>query len=108
MKKVILSLLLLSFSYSASAEYVYCSGKVQRIQIENGSYLVWLGDTMESSSIHELGPLSDPAIEKYFSMALTVYATQDKFSLRYTDPSSTSCSHLRSSASKISYITMIK
>lgn len=108
MKRVILSVIFLIYSGTAAAEYVYCSGKVQRVQIENGSYMVWLGDSMNSSSIHELGGVLDPLIEKYFSISLTAYATQDTLNIRYTNPGNSSCSHLRSAASSISYVTMFK
>lgn len=98
---------LLIFSYTASAEYVYCPGNVSRIQIENDKYMVWLNGE-SGSSIHEIGVVGDEKGEKYFSMALTSYATQDNFQIRYTLSAASQCSALRSNINDISYITMLK
>ena len=108
MNRLIICLLLIGLPSVAFADYVYCGGRVQRVQIENGSYMVWLGESIPSSSIHELGPLLNPKADKYFSMALTAYATQDVFNIRYTNSPSPSCSNLRSASSSISYVTFFK
>ena len=101
-------LLMLSLSVFAHADNVYCGGSVQRIQIENDRYMVWLGDSLNSATIHELGTIDTLKAEKYFTVALTAYATGDNFTIRYANPASNSCAQLRTSAAQISYTTMHK
>ncbi len=106
--KYILIAAMLSVSGNTLAGNVFCGDKVNRIQIENGNYLLFL--TTASGAINPLsvGAVGDPLADKYFAMALTAQSTGVDYIIRYTDPSSGSCSNLRFETSKITYVTIRK
>jgi hypothetical protein len=104
---LLLVVVLVGFSSKILAADAWCGDYVDRVQIENGYYLVWL-KTGSTSNAFKLGMVGDAQADARFAIAMSSIATGLKTVIKYTNVPTTSCSALTWNSNNIAYFTQMR